>query len=244
MNAVNLIPSDARKRRANVSTSRPTMALIGGLVAVLVAGILYAAAVNNVTTRNSELAQVTASAESWKAAANSYASFVQAAQQRTQQLADVRQLATTRYQWSQLLSQIGGLMPTRAALTTLQATTSPGTVASAVPVPAVQLTGCAASQATVAQTMDQLHRVQGVSAVSLSSASSGGASAGAGASSAAPSGGSGCGFPVQFQVSLTFGSSSAAAAATVSAAAAAPSTAAATTASASAPATSTTGAAQ
>jgi Tfp pilus assembly protein PilN len=227
MNAVNLIPADSRQRR-NLSASRPTLALIGGLLVALIAAVLYVSAVNQVTTRQSELTRVTASAAEWSAAANSYASYVLAAQQRTQQLTDVRQLASGRFPWSQLLSQIGGLMPAAAALITLQATTTPSTT-SGPPLPAVQLTGCAASQSAVAKTMVQLHKVAGVSAVTLSSSTDSGTSA------AAPAGASGsgaCPFPVQFQVALTFGTPAAATAsgapatapATASSSAAAPST--------------------
>jgi Tfp pilus assembly protein PilN len=221
MNAVNLIPADSRQRR-NLSASRPTLALIGGLVVALIAAVLYVSAVNQVTTRQSELTRVTASAAGWSAAANSYASYVTAAQQRTQQLTDVRQLAAGRFPWSQLLSQIGGLMPATAALITLQATTTPSTT-SGPPLPAVQLTGCAASQSTVAKTMVQLHKVAGVSAVTLSSSTDSGSGATAPAGS---TGGGGCPFPVQFQVALTFGTPAAATTpATASSSAAAPSTA-------------------
>jgi Tfp pilus assembly protein PilN len=236
MNAVNLIPTESRRQRSSLSASRPTLALIGGLVVVLIAAVLYVSAVNQVTTRKSELARVTASAAAWQASANSYASFVQAAQQRTLQLTDIRQLAAGRFPWSQLLSQIGGLMPAAAQLITLQATSTPSTT-SGPPLPAVQLTGCAASQSTVAKTMVQLHKVTGVSAVTLSSSDDNGTT---GAAPAAGASG-GCLFPVQFQVALTFGTPVAATAsgASTTSPATAPSTAPTTPA-----ATTTTGAAQ
>jgi Tfp pilus assembly protein PilN len=225
MNAVNLIPADSRKRRSALTTSRPTLALVGGLLVVLIAAVLYVTASNNVRTRQAELTQVTATAARWRAVAGSYQRFVQAAQQRTQELADVRQLAAGRYPWEQLLSQVAGLLPATAALTSLQATTTPAagssatpgssaptsaaTSSAALPLPAVQLAGCAGSQSTVAQTMVQLHRVQGVTAVTLSSATESGSSAASSGASSGTSGG--CPFPVQFQVSLTFAAPSAAA---------------------------------
>ena len=110
MNAVNLIPADRRKRSVSVSLSPLTLGVIGGLVVVLVAAVLYVFAVNDVRARKSELARVTANAASWQAAANSYASYVTAAQQQKQQLTDIRQLVTGRFPWSLLLSQIGGVM--------------------------------------------------------------------------------------------------------------------------------------
>ena len=121
MNAVNLIPGDRRKRTSASPSSPLTLGVIGGLVVVLVAAVLYVFAVNDVRARKSELARVTANAASWQAAANSYASYVTAAQQHKQQLADVHQLVTGRFPWSMLLSQIGGVMPANAALSSLQA---------------------------------------------------------------------------------------------------------------------------
>jgi Tfp pilus assembly protein PilN len=178
MNAVNLIPGDARKRQVSIAASPMTLGLIGGLLVILAAAVLYVSAVNNVRSNTSELAKVNANVTAWQATANSYASLVASSQERSQQLGAVRQLASSRFPWSELLSQIGGLMPAKAALSTLQATTpaltsSTSTVgastsgSAAQSPPAVQLTGCAQSQSTVAQTMDQLHKVTGVTDVTL-----------------------------------------------------------------------------
>jgi Tfp pilus assembly protein PilN len=231
MNAVNLIPADSRRRRLAPSTSWPTLALIGALLVVFAGAVVYVTATNKVKSRQAELAQATASADSWKRLASTYQSFTQTAQQRDQELADIRQLVVGRYPWEQLLSQIAGRLPSTAGLTSLQATTStpgspaasapssstssgtgsatsggstaPSAGAAAGPLPAVQLSGCAASQNSVAQTMVQLRRIDGVTAVTLASASEAGGSSTAGASASTGSVG-GCPFPVQFQMSLTF----------------------------------------
>jgi hypothetical protein len=206
MNAVNLIPGDRRVGRAGPSVSRPTLALIGGLVVVLAAAVVYVTTANTVATRNSELSQVSTGVAGWTAAANSYASFVQLAEQRTQQLGDVRQLASSRFAWSDLLGQIGGLMPRAAALSSLTATSTPSTSGtSGAPTPSVQLSACAASQSVVAHTIVQLRRVKGVSGVTLTTSTD----SGTGSSSTGQGGG--CAFPVQFQLSLTFKPSAAAA---------------------------------
>lgn len=238
MNAVNLIPSDARGRRLAISASRPTLALFGGMVVLLAAAVLYVSAANTVTARRADLARVTTAASSWTAAANSYAALVKTAQQRAQQLADVRQLVAGRYAWSQLLSQIGGLMPAAAALNSLTATTTPGTTPAAPPQPTVGLTGCAASQSTVAQVMVQLHRVTGVTAVALSS------SGVTGGTSSGDSSAGGCPYPVQFTISLIFAPSSTTAAVAATATPSTTTTSSTTAAPATATATSTTGAAQ
>jgi Tfp pilus assembly protein PilN len=214
MNAVNLIPADARRRRARVSASPITLVLIGVLVAALGAAVLYVSTVNKVTSRTAELASVNASVASWQAAANSFSSVESTATQRQAQLAQVRGLADTRYAWSQLLSQIGGLMPAKAALASLTATTAPSPAAATssapatttttaatptVAMPSIQLAGCAASQSMVAQTMVQLHKITDVSSVNLASATDGGATA-----ASAGSSGGGCPFRISFSVSLTF----------------------------------------
>lgn len=218
MNAVNLIPADRRKRSVSVPVSPLTLGVIGGLVVVLVAAVLYAFAVNNVRSRQSELSRVTANAASWQAAANSYASYVTAAQQQKQQLTDIRQLVTGRFPWSVLLSQIGGVMPNDAALSSLQATAPAAAAASAATAatsastattptaPAtqpIQITGCAASESAVAATMVALGRVQGVSSVALASTTR---SATASSSSSSASGV--CPFPVTFSLSLLLASPS------------------------------------
>jgi hypothetical protein len=209
MNAVNLIPGDSRTRGEGLNVSPPTLALMGGLVVALIAAVLYVSAANTVATRKSQLAQITAGVAGWTAAANSYASFVHLAQQRTLQLADVRQLATSRFPWSNLLGQIGGVMPRAAALESLQASSTPS--ASGASVPSVQLSGCAASQSLVAQTMVQLRSITGVTAVTLSSSTDSRTASGGSASSSGSQSSGGCPFPVAFQLSLTFAPSATAA---------------------------------
>ena len=197
-----------------------TLGVIGGLLVVLVAAVLYVLAANDVQARKSELARVTANATSWRAAATSYGSYVTAAQQQKQQLVDIKQLVTGRFPWSTLLGQIGGVMPANAALSSLQATspsadsmaatgaTAPTSSAHASPQTqqAVQISGCAASQSAVATTMVALGRVNGVSSVVLSSTTDGSnAAAGSGSSGSsgsASSSGGGCPFPVNFMLSL------------------------------------------
>lgn len=220
MNAVNLIPADRRKRSAGVSVSPLTLGVVGGLVVVLVAAVLYVFAVNDVRARKSELARVTANAASWQAAASSYASYVTAAQQQKQQLADIRQLVTGRFPWSLLLGQIGAVMPRDAALSSLQATspsadsaavTAASTTGTTASVPqAVQITGCAATQSAVAATMVALGRVRGVSSVVLASTASGAGtgsgSSSSGSSSSGSSSSAGCPFNVTFSLSLVLAS--------------------------------------
>ncbi|MFZ1996280.1 MAG: hypothetical protein WAU75_19370, partial [Solirubrobacteraceae bacterium] len=81
MNAVNLIPADARKGSISVSASPLTIGLIGGLMVILAAAVLYVSAVNDVTARKSELAKISANVSSWQAAAHSFAALEGSAQE-------------------------------------------------------------------------------------------------------------------------------------------------------------------
>ncbi|HTU96877.1 MAG TPA: hypothetical protein VMF14_13620 [Solirubrobacteraceae bacterium] len=258
MNAVNLIPADRTKRSVSVSVSPVTLGIIGGLVVVLVAAVLYVFAYNDVKSRKSELATVTANAASWQAAANSYASFVTAAQQQKQQLTDIHQLITGRFPWSVLLSQIGGVMPKDAALSSLQAT-SPSSAAAAsttATTPAttgapttqtsqpIQIAGCAATESAVAATMVALGKVNGVSSVVLASTSGSPAKSSASSGSGSSSGSGGCPFPVTFSMSMILDSPSTGTSATGTTAAAATSTTPAATPAAATATTSATGNAQ
>jgi len=72
MNAVNLIPSDTRTRSDGLNVSPPTLALMGGLLVALIAAVLYVTAANTVSTRKSELAQVTAGVAGWTAAVGAH----------------------------------------------------------------------------------------------------------------------------------------------------------------------------
>jgi Tfp pilus assembly protein PilN len=220
MNAVNLIPRERRDRRFAVSMSPPTIALLAGLGAALVAIVLYVSAANGVTSRQNELARLTASTAQAQALSNSLTGNVTAVQQLSSQVATVRQLAGGRYPWPRMLDQIGRLMPAGTALISLQSGGAPGTPGTASTAAgsaasgtggsaptSLQLAGCAASQSTVALTMERLRGVTGVSAVQLASSTdlAGGSSSG---TSTAGTGSATCAYPVQFQMSLTFGSPS------------------------------------
>lgn len=235
MNAVNLIPRERRDRRFAVSMSPQMIALLAGLGAALVAVVLYVSAANGVTSRQNELARLTARTAQAQALSNSLAGNVTAAQQVSSQVATIRQLAGARYPWPRLLDQIGRLMPAGTALTSLQSSGAPGTAgatgtasttatgsagsgtgASGSAPSSLQLAGCATSQSTVAQTMDRLQGVTGVSDVQLASSTENSTSGSSSGASTAGTGSATCGYPVQFQMSLVFGNTSGAGATSTS----------------------------
>ena len=218
MNAVNLIPADARRKGRSVPTGLPFLGLVAGLVVVLVTTVLFVLAHDRVESKQSQLAAVQANAARWSAAAASFSRDVALVKARETSIGDVESLVGQRTNWSELLGQLAAVMPAHSQLSSMQAT-APASSASATsttgtaatPAPAVtststpiQLSACAASQSVVAQTMVALRRITGVSDVYLSSSNEGGSGGSSSSSSSSSGSGSGCGYPVTFSVTLAF----------------------------------------
>jgi hypothetical protein len=128
---------------------------------------------------------------------------------REQRVQAVSELAQSRFDWAYAFHELGRVLPKDASITSLNGTvgsaggstsssssgaTASATVTSATPpgsVPAFTLSGCATSQAEVAQTLNRLRLMNGVSSVTLQSStkasgSSGGGGGSGGCSSADP----------------------------------------------------------
>jgi len=131
----------------------------------------------------------------------------------TTRTAVVQTLAATRFDWGATLEQVSRVVPGDVSLTRLSASTAPGqgggsvALRSAVESPAIELVGCAPSQARVALLMARLRRLEGVRRVSVSSSDkSDEATAAAGDSAGAASGGCQTTDQVpQFQLVVFFG---------------------------------------
>jgi Tfp pilus assembly protein PilN len=219
MNAVNLIPLERRRVAAPTLPGTPFLGLLAALVLALAATVLYVEERNSVSSRRSELAHLRTDAAQWSAAAARYLPAVDALKLRAKGFAQLGVLLGERYDWSILLSQLAGVMPQDAELTTLNAsaataassaastgsttasggtTTSGGTATSGS---GITLSGCAVSQPAVADTMVALRRLTGVSVVSLLSSVrvASGTGGGTGAATGGP-----CTLPISFSLSLEF----------------------------------------
>src|SRR6185437_11216948 len=161
---------------------------------------------HKISSQKGQAASLTAQANAIQARTGRlapYTSFVTMANQRTQTVA---QLVQARFDWSHALHELGRVMPAGTALATLHGTVGPagatasssttatptagGTPASSTPagsVPVFTLTGCATSQAVVAQTLQRLKLMDGASEVQLQSSTQT-----ASGSSSSSSGSGGC----------------------------------------------------
>ncbi len=199
MNAVNLVPADARRRGRSFATSLPFLGLLGGLVLILVATLLFVSTHNRVDSRRSQLHAIQASTARWTAASGTYAHDVSVNSTRQSVIANVESLAGSRYDWSVLLGRLGDAMPQQSVLSSLALTPagassptgSSSTPASSANATSIALSACATSQSVVAQTMVNLRRIAGVSQVTLSSSTAG-------------SSGGACPFSVAFSLTLAF----------------------------------------
>ncbi len=193
MKAVNLVPEDARRSRGssgripvriNPASFRLAHAVVGVMVIVIALIALRVLADNNVNDKRATLTALQAQVGTEQARAaklSVYASFVQAAEQREDQ---VRDLAEQRFAWQRTLDQISRVMPATTSLTNLTASTTSVTgadAASSVPQgtstsaadsgPTFTLTGCAdtPNQNGVATLLRRLQLLTGVTNVGFES---------------------------------------------------------------------------
>lgn len=225
MRAVNLIPEDQRGGGALVGAGRSqgtayaVVALFAGLA---VLAFLYGSARHQISDRTSQAASISAEVTQIQSEAERlqpYASFIALRDQRTQA---VENLVAARFDWPHEFHELGRVLPKgvwltsitgavggAAGATTGAATTSTSAAAAAAgatptsstpagSIPTFNLSGCAATQSQVALTLDRLHLMDGVSAVSLDS--SGSAAQGA----AGTPGASGDNCKTSFTAQLTF----------------------------------------
>jgi Tfp pilus assembly protein PilN len=206
MRAVNLIPAEERGG-APVGAGRSeggAYALLALLAGIAVMAFLYGKAHHDVTSRTAQAASLSARAQQAQQSASQlapYANFIALRQQRTQA---VEQLVDTRFDWAHVFHEFGRVLPSDASITSISgavgastvvapvapaaATTATATAAAAAPVasatpagsvPTFTVAGCATSQEAVAQTIDRLRLIDGVSAVTLQSSAAGSGSGGA-----------------------------------------------------------------
>ena len=229
MRAVNLIPAEQRGGTAvgmgrSGGAAYAVLAMCAGLA---VMALLYGLADHQVSSRRAQVGELTAKAQRAQAAATAlapYTSFIALRQQRTQA---VTQLVDSRFDWAHAFHELGRVLPASASVTSLSgtvgttsasgaapasasasasaSTSASGSVTSSTPpgsVPTFTMAGCATSQAAVAETINRLRLIDGVSGVTLQSSTKSGAGGGA---SAGGVGGTGCprNSPA-FNVTITF----------------------------------------
>jgi hypothetical protein len=195
MRAVNLIPPDERRGAGGVAgrTGGAAFFLVGALV--LVVGMLaaYATTTKSVNDSRADLAKVERDASTSEAQAAALAPYIQFASMGVNRIATVKSIADSRFDWAHAMHELGRTLPRNITLTTLNGTVSTQSAAAgggggvalraSYDVPAIELTGCAPSQAAVPPMLAGLRQVDGVRRGALQESVKGDATAPAGVTS-------------------------------------------------------------
>jgi Tfp pilus assembly protein PilN len=211
MKAVNLIPTEDSGNGS--SSGIGVYALLGGLAVLVVMSALYTLAGRSVDNKRSEVAAVTAQADAAQKAADSYKPYIAAADGRKARVETVKNLADSRFDWSNALREVARTLPRGAWITSMRATVSPAvavdgatdSLRASLAVPALEMSGCAPTQARVADVLASLRAISGVQRVSLSkSERSEDASEGTGQSDSSSGSGDGCGAKPGFSLTVFY----------------------------------------
>jgi Tfp pilus assembly protein PilN len=193
-------------------------AVLGLLAGVVVLTLLYGFAHHELSNRRAEAAALAARAQQAQAQAAELASYTSFVALREQRLQAISTLIGSRFDWSAAMGELSRVLPGNVSLSSLQgtigagsatvsatsdapaagsaatasaATASAASVSSATPpgaTPTFTLTGCAASQDVVAQTLVRLHLISGVDNVTLQSSAKSGSAGASGGGGSCPGG--------------------------------------------------------
>jgi Tfp pilus assembly protein PilN len=200
MKAVNLIPTEERRGgSAGGRSAAPAYAVLGVLAVLVVMAAAWALTGKTVNDRRSQLADVEQQATAAEAQANKLASYSTFSDLRKKRADTVASIARSRFDWAHVMHEIARVIPTDAHLTSLAGTVSPTAQApsgagqalqlrGSNPGPAIDIVGCANSQANVSRMLSRLRLIDGVEHVTLAESAKNDTATGATGASASDSG--------------------------------------------------------
>ena len=179
MRPVNLIPLEERRGEHAPLRSGPlAYILVGALIAALAAVTALVLVGNQISEREAEIAQLTREDDAAAAKAARLAPFTEFRTLAEQRVETVSSLADSRFDWERVMRELSLILPDDAWLTALTASASAEAGVSggggsglrgAVPGPALELSGCAAGQESVAGFVTALKDIEGVTRVAVPS---------------------------------------------------------------------------
>jgi len=177
MKAVNLIPAEEQRAQVAGRSGGGVYVLLGVLGLLVVLATAYAVAGNTVEDRRTELTQVRADTKRYEATVKALEAYTSFTKTRAEREETVGKLAASRFDWAGALREVARTVPTDTWLTTMTGTLAPGVNAggasdplrSALPNPAISVTGCTTSHRNVARVLSAMRAIDGVERVSLSS---------------------------------------------------------------------------
>jgi Tfp pilus assembly protein PilN len=180
MRPVNLIPTEQRQgANAPMRTGPIPYILVGALVAVLAGVTLLVIANNQISERQDEVTQLKREDAVATAEAERLAAYTQFQTLHEQRVATVTSLADSRFDWERVMRELSLILPHDVWLTELNASASAesegdsggtgSTLRSSIPGPAMELSGCATGQESVAGFVTALKDIDGVTRVGVQS---------------------------------------------------------------------------
>jgi Tfp pilus assembly protein PilN len=190
MKAVNLIPEDLRGfSGGGAQSGTPVYGLLGVLAALVVLVAAWALVDRQVADRKAEIVKVESEARAAEARAAQLAPYTTFARISKERVGTVRDVAASRFDWAGALREVSRLVPEGVYLTSMTGTTAPGVgieggsgnpLRASMPVPALEIVGCAPGQEDLARLLPRLRAMGGVERVSLASSEKGEMSGGTG----------------------------------------------------------------
>ncbi len=229
MRPVNLIPPEDRRGDQAPLRRGPLAYIVLGTLALLLVGVIALVLVGNqISEREGEVAKLKGEDAALAAKAARLSSYTQFRSLSEARVETVQSLADSRFDWERVMRELALILPSDVWLVDLTATAAPGVDVSggssgsggsgsggdlraAVQGPALELSGCAAGQTSVAGFVTALEDIDGVTRVGVQSSelqdkeSGAGVSAGGDASSGA--GGDDCrtrDFIAKFEIVVAF----------------------------------------
>jgi Tfp pilus assembly protein PilN len=186
MRPVNLIPAEERRgSQAPMRTGPLPYLLVAVLVAVLAGVTALVLTGNQIADSKDEVARLQREDAAAKARVERLVAFTQFETLHEQRLATITSLADSRFDWERVMRELSLILPDDAWLVSLNATASPeasgggesggggeggsSALRSSIAGPALEISGCAAGQESVAGFVTALKDIDGVTRVGVES---------------------------------------------------------------------------
>jgi Tfp pilus assembly protein PilN len=175
MRPIDLTPTDMRQgARAPMRTGPIPYILIGALVAVLAGVALLVTTGNQVTERETEVAQLKRENAAATRQARRLTPYVQFQTLHEERLATVSSLADSRFDWERVIRELSLVLPADVWLTELNASASGAAeggsgLSGSIVGPSMELEGCTVGQESVARFVTALKDIDGVTRVAVAS---------------------------------------------------------------------------
>lgn len=207
MRPVNLIPAEDRPGGRRPMRGGPLAYIVVGALAAAVIGVAVLAVTDNqISDSKAEISRLEGERAAVEAKAQELDAYTQFHAMSEQRKTTIASLADSRFDWQRVMHELALVLPGDISLTNLTGTASPGVsldgagsiaMRASVLGPALELSGCAASQSGVAGFIQALKEIDGVTRVGVQTSGLEGGSGGTG---------SGCEGKslAQFQMVVTF----------------------------------------